>query len=81
MSTPELVTDPVCGMLIHPTEAAGVRALGAASYHLCSLRCLEKFDADADAYVAASRVEGYRTWRATVLTNVNSAPPRDDQPR
>jgi YHS domain-containing protein len=81
MSTSELVTDPVCGMLIHPREAAGIRVLGTASYHLCSPGCLAKFDADGDAYIAAARVEGYRTWRASVLTHVNSAPPPENESR
>lgn len=75
MSTPEQVLDPVCGMLIAPHQAAGTRLHGEATYHLCSLRCLEKFDGDADAYIAATRSEEYRRWTATILTPVNSRPP------
>ena len=77
MTSPELVTDPVCGMLIHPREAAGVRTLADVAFHLCSPGCLAKFDADGPAYIAASRDEGFRTWQATVRTHVNSAPPSD----
>jgi YHS domain-containing protein len=80
MTSPELVTDPVCGMRIDPRQAAGVRTLGDEAFHLCSLGCLLKFDADGAAYVAATRVEGYRTWQATVLTHVNSAPSEQMEP-
>jgi YHS domain-containing protein len=80
MTSAELVTDPVCGMLIHPTQAAGVRTHGEVEIHLCSPGCLAKFDADGAAYIAASRVEGYRTWQATVLTHVNSAPRTEPDP-
>jgi Cu+-exporting ATPase len=74
MSSTQLVLDPVCGMLIDPARAAGTREHLEIVYHLCSSRCIAKFDGDADAYVAASRVEGFRAWQATVLTEVNSAP-------
>ena len=79
MTSPELVTDPVCGMLIHPQQAAGVRTHADQAFHLCSPGCLAKFDADGPAYIAASRVEGYRTWQATVHTHVNSAPRTDSE--
>ena len=75
MTTTEHVIDPVCAMLIDPTGAAGSRVHGERTYYLCSLRCIEKFDHDAEAYIAATRADGYRTWRAQVLTDVNSPPP------
>src|SRR5215217_2397694 len=74
MSSSDHVLDPVCGMLIEPHHAAGTRVHREATFHLCSLGCLAKFDADADAYIAASRHEEFRVWRATVLTPMNSAP-------
>jgi YHS domain-containing protein len=80
MTSQELVTDPVCGMVIDPRQAAGVRTHGDRAIHLCSLGCLAKFDADGAAYIAASRVEGYRTWHATILTHVNSAPREEQDP-
>jgi YHS domain-containing protein len=80
MTSPELVTDPVCGMLILPLHAAGSRTFGDETYYLCSPGCLKKFDADGPAYIAASRVEGYRTWQATILTHVNSAPGQREDP-
>jgi YHS domain-containing protein len=80
MTSHELVTDPVCGMLIHPSKAAGVRTHESLTFHLCSHGCLLKFDADGAAYVAASKVEGYRTWQATVLTHVNSPQQTEQEP-
>jgi YHS domain-containing protein len=74
MSSQALVADPVCGMLILPTRAAGTRLHRDVTYHLCSVGCLRKFDADADAYVAASRVEGFRTWEAPELDHYDMPP-------
>jgi YHS domain-containing protein len=75
MSASEQVLDPVCGMLIPAHEAAGTRIHEGATYHLCSVGCLAKFDGDAAAYVAATRSEEFRAWQATVRTPMNSAPP------
>jgi YHS domain-containing protein len=61
-------------MLILPARAAGTRLYRDVTYHLCSVRCLRKFDADADAYVAASRVEGFRTWEAPELDHFDVPP-------
>ncbi|MEO5816354.1 MAG: hypothetical protein ABIT20_13850 [Gemmatimonadaceae bacterium] len=80
MTSLERVVDPVCGMLIEPQHAAGLRVHREMSYYLCSPRCLAKFDGDADAYIAASRTEGFRPWVATVLTDVNSAPRAEGAP-
>ena len=64
MTAPTLVLDPVCGMMIDPATAAGSRVHRDVTYYLCSAGCVMKFDADADAYVAASRVEGFFTWQS-----------------
>ncbi|MDQ6635863.1 MAG: YHS domain-containing protein [Gemmatimonadota bacterium] len=74
MSDRALVADPVCGMLILPERAAGTRLYADAVYHLCSVGCLRKFDADAAAYVAASRVDGFRTWVATEFEGIDRLP-------
>lgn len=74
MSERELVADPVCGMLILPERAAGTRLYADVVYHLCSVGCLRKFEADAAAYVAASRVDGFRTWIATELDGIDRPP-------
>lgn len=74
MSDRALVADPVCGMLILPARAAGTRLHGDVVYHLCSVGCLRKFEADAEAYVAASRVDGFRTWEAAELDGFDPPP-------
>lgn len=64
MSASSQVLDPVCGMRIDPTTAAGTRAHRGTTYYFCSVGCMAKFDADADAYIAATGVEDYHIWRA-----------------
>lgn len=40
----ETATDPVCGMTIDPTRAAGHRRIGDQTLYFCSDICLERFD-------------------------------------
>ncbi len=56
MHSPSLVTDPVCGMRIPPTKAVETREHRGATYHFCSRGCAQRFDGDADAYIAAARI-------------------------
>ena len=63
------VLDPVCGMVIERADAAATRQLGGETYYLCSASCAEKFDADAMAYVAAIRADGYHKWHGTPPSN------------
>jgi YHS domain-containing protein len=51
------VIDPVCGMTISISQAPCKRLHADATYHFCSVECAWKFDADADAYVAAARLD------------------------
>ncbi len=50
------VTDPVCGMRIDPSTAAAIREHRETTYHFCSTWCAQRFDDDADAYIAAARL-------------------------
>ena len=72
MSASSQVLDPVCGMLIDPATAAGTRTRRGITSYLCSAGCIAKFDADADAYIAATRVDDYHTWRAATDPNLPS---------
>ena len=36
--------DPVCGMLVEPSEAAGKREFAGRTWYFCSADCLKKFD-------------------------------------
>ena len=43
--------DPVCGMRIDPTKAAGTSDYQGATYLFCSVGCKRKFDSNPDQYV------------------------------
>ncbi|HVR43493.1 MAG TPA: heavy metal translocating P-type ATPase [Thermoanaerobaculia bacterium] len=45
------VTDPVCGMTVEPSSAAGTSEYGGETFHFCSPGCKAKFDADPAKYV------------------------------
>ena len=42
--------DPVCGMNLIPTEAAGEQEYRGETYYFCSLGCVEKFRANPSRY-------------------------------
>jgi YHS domain-containing protein len=50
------VVDPVCGMTITIAQAPYTREHGGVTYHLCSIECRAKFDADGAAYAAVARL-------------------------
>src|SRR5688572_4936642 len=52
MDTQIKVKDPVCGMEIDPTAAAGSSEYGGQTYHFCSSHCKATFDADPAAHAA-----------------------------
>jgi len=56
MTSPATVTDPVCGMRVDPSDAAATREHKGTTYQFCSVWCAERFDDDADAYIAAARI-------------------------
>jgi Cu+-exporting ATPase len=49
---PVEVLDPVCGMRIDPSTAAGQHTHKGQTYYFCSAGCLEKFSADPDKYLS-----------------------------
>ena len=51
------VIDPVCGMTITRAQAPFTREHAGATYYFCSIECARRFDADADAYLAAARLD------------------------
>ena len=48
--------DPVCGMTLATPEGL-TREHGGETYYFCSAICAERFDVDAAAYIAASRLD------------------------
>jgi Cu+-exporting ATPase len=47
------VVDPVCGMTIDPTSAAGSAEYEGRTYYFCSNHCVESFKADPAKYASA----------------------------
>ncbi len=45
--------DPVCGMEVEETGAAGSREHAGRTFYFCSEKCMEKFDRDPAAYVGS----------------------------
>jgi Cu+-exporting ATPase len=44
--------DPVCGMSVAPSTAAGAWPHGGTTYYFCSVGCLERFKADPEGVLA-----------------------------
>lgn len=77
MSASEAI-DPVCGMTI-PVEGAITREYEGAVYHFCAEVCATRFDVDAAAYVAVSRL-GLEGWGRTPTPGFLMQRNRDDDP-
>lgn len=52
--TGELARDPVCGMQVAPSAAAGRAGHDGRTYHFCSAGCLEKFRREPGKYIGSS---------------------------
>src|SRR6516165_8252437 len=48
------MTDPICGMIVEPEQAAGSCAYKGQTYYFCSQHCLAKFKEDPDKFLKAS---------------------------
>jgi Cu+-exporting ATPase len=48
--------DPVCGMTVQPSAAAGSHTFEGKTYYFCSMGCLEKFRADPARYLSSGIV-------------------------
>jgi len=55
-STPE--TDPICGMTVDPSHAAGHSERDGKTYHFCSTACKDRFDSagQPEAHLCCRRV-------------------------
>ena len=49
---PELSVDPVCGMSVEESKAAGKTVYGGQTYYFCSVNCQRNFELDPAVYVA-----------------------------
>jgi Cu+-exporting ATPase len=54
MSSTTVVKDPVCGMDVDTTTAAGHTEHEGQTYHFCGTMCKEKFDRNPAQYLAKS---------------------------
>ncbi|HEY1404637.1 MAG TPA: YHS domain-containing protein, partial [Pyrinomonadaceae bacterium] len=64
----EVLVDPVCGMTVDPTKAAGVSERDGARYYFCSTGCKTKFDASAPAADASGEASCCATAAADAET-------------
>ena len=48
------VLDPVCGMTIDTTDAAGSAQYAGQTYYFCNLSCKKAFDEDPEKYLAGA---------------------------
>jgi Cu+-exporting ATPase len=53
-SAPNTVRDPVCGMYVDPAKARGSSDYKGQTYYFCSPRCVERFNAEPEKYLAPS---------------------------
>src|ERR1043165_3605230 len=49
---PNTVRDPVCGMYVDPAKARGSSEYKGRAYFFCSPRCVERFNAEPEKYLA-----------------------------
>ena len=54
---PALVTDPVCGMQVDPSRAAGNWEYLGTRYYFCNPSCLKRFQADPEKYLRPDAVQ------------------------
>jgi Cu+-exporting ATPase len=54
MTNRTAVKDPVCGMDVEPTKAAGFSELQGQTYYFCGSKCKEKFDLNPEQYLRKS---------------------------
>lgn len=54
MTTTTVVKDPVCGMDIEATTAAGQTEHTGQTYYFCGSSCKEKFDLNPEQYLSKS---------------------------
>jgi P-type Cu+ transporter len=51
------VIDPVCGMDVHPEDAAAAWEHEGATYYFCSVACVDRFRTDPERFLAADPEE------------------------
>jgi YHS domain-containing protein len=61
-----MAKDPVCGMQVDPTKAAGSSDFQGKTYAFCSAGCKRKFDSNPAQYTSTEFQAGlWASWRAS----------------
>jgi len=50
--------DPVCGMQVDPSQAAGASEYGGKTYYFCSMGCKTKFDKNPTEFAESQQAKG-----------------------
>lgn len=69
----EVGHDPVCGMNVKPSKAAGSTEYAGTTYYFCNPRCYEKFNANPSIYINGTKSGGGDCCSATA-SKINLAP-------
>ena len=56
-AAPGMATDPVCGMSVDPAKARHYAKHAGKQYYFCGPRCLERFTAEPERFVSATKPE------------------------
>src|SRR5216110_895438 len=73
LTGPPKARDPVCGMSVDPTKAAGKVEHKGEVYHFCSKRCAERFRQDPEKFLAAPGSAGIEHAHAHSRVHPHSA--------
>jgi P-type Cu+ transporter len=66
--------DPVCGMMVNPQKPAARLEHSGKAYYFCSVRCAERFAADAEKFLAAQGSMGMEIAVPHTVPEVGAAP-------
>jgi Cu+-exporting ATPase len=61
LTAPAGHVDPVCGMTVDPKEAAGAAEYRGQTFYFCHPSCLERFNANPEAFLGDSSAKGAET--------------------
>ena len=68
------VKDPVCGMTVDPSKAAGKSEFRGATYYFCSKSCKERFDRDPESFVTPTASAAQETTEIDPVCGMQVAP-------
>src|SRR4029077_5584643 len=75
---PNTVRDPVCGMYVEPASARGSAEYKGKAYYFCSPRCVERFNAEPEKYLAAEPPQAQMV-QLGIIPNKAAVSPANEQ--